>query len=115
MAFEGRAPEALHTAYRCLVVDDDSAVQRAFELALSDDYTLYFAEDGRTALHSLGRYLIDLVILDLRLPDLDGIEILRRIRQVTPSLPVVIVTAFSSHDSAVDAANLGVVGHSKCP
>ncbi len=64
MTFKSRATAALHTAYRCLVVDDESAVREAFNLALSDDYTLDFAEDGRTALHSLGRYPIDLVILD---------------------------------------------------
>jgi len=41
------------------------------------------------------------VILDLRLPDLSGVEVLRRIRRLTPNLPVIIVTAFSSHEAAV--------------
>jgi len=115
VAFKGRATEALHTAHRCLVVDDDSAVREAFHLALRDDYSLYFAEDGRTALRLLGRYPIDLVMLDLKLPDLHGIEVLRRIRRLTPTVPVIIVTAFSTHDSAVDAANLGVAGYVKKP
>ncbi len=105
----------LRHPHRVLAVDDDPGILASYKLALSGDYALDFAEDGETALRLLGRDPIDLVILDLRLPDLHGIEILRRIRQGTPSLPVIIVTAFSSHDSAIDAANLGVAGYVQKP
>src|SRR5574337_521454 len=103
---EGRMTETLPKTYSCLIVDDDAAVQSVFELALGDEYTLYHAGDGQTALSLLARYLlIDLVFLELRLPDLPGIEVLRRIRLLTPALPVIIVTAYSSHEAAVEAAN----------
>ena len=115
VASRRQTAKAVVVTPRCLVVDDDPAVREAFNLALSDDYTLYFAEDGGAALGVLGHAPIDLVILDLKLPDLDGIEILRRIRRLIPNLPVIIVTGFSSHEAAVEAANLGVAGYIKKP
>lgn len=102
---------AHHGPHACLVVDDDRGVLAAYELDLSDTYTLHLADTGARALQLLGRYPIDVVLLDLKLPDLNGIELLRRIRELKPNLPVIIVTGHSRHQTAIAAANLGVAGY----
>jgi two-component system response regulator YesN len=92
-------------------VDDDRGVLAAYELDLADTYTLHLANSGSRALQLLGRHPIDFVILDLKLPGLNGIELLRRIRELKADLPVIVVTGHSSHHTAIDAANLGVAGY----
>jgi CheY-like chemotaxis protein len=67
--------------------------------------------DGQTALGLLhsGRY--DLLITDLKMPGMDGLTLIREARQLTPALPVVIITAYSTEASAIEAINLGVIGY----
>jgi YesN/AraC family two-component response regulator len=83
-------------------------VLSAIELILGDDHILHLAETGRTALEILSRERIDTVLLDLKLPDIHGIEVLRQIRRTTPQLPVIILTGNSDHETAKAAARLGV-------
>ncbi len=97
--------------YRCLVVDDESGARQALELALKEEYVLSFAEDGQQALQLLVSHPIDLILLDLRLPDLNGLEVLHRIRRVWPDLAVIVITGYSTHEQAVEAANLGIAGY----
>lgn len=84
---------------RILVVDDDPGVRDVIELAL-DGYELFFAEDGLEALEVLERQQVDLVVLDVMMPRLDGVETLRRIRlgETTGDLPVVMLTARVGED-----------------
>ncbi len=80
---------------RILVVDDDPAVRRAFDYALRDEgYGLDLVASGPEALEAVQRRRPDLVFLDLRLPEMDGIEVLKRLEASTPGLPVYIVTAY---------------------
>lgn len=84
---------------RILVVDDDAGVRGVIELAL-DGYELFFAEDGLEALDVLERQEVDVVVLDVMMPRLDGVETLRRIRlgETTGDLPVVMLTARVGED-----------------
>lgn len=93
------------------MVDEDVAVRSLLEPIFARPRTLYFADDGQMALRLVARHPIDLTLLELGLPDLDGIEVLRRLRRLLPRLPVIIVTGHSRHDAAVEAANLGVSGY----
>ncbi|HEX2028403.1 MAG TPA: response regulator [Nitriliruptorales bacterium] len=82
-----------------LVVDDDPGIRGVLEVALSDYRTL-FAEDGVEALELLARQRVDLILLDLMMPRLDGIETLRRIRGDARlrDIPVVLLTARVGED-----------------
>lgn len=79
---------------RLLLVEDDRAVGQGIRVALgSEGYTLDWLQDGASALHALRSERFDLLLLDLGLPRLDGIDLLRQIRAEQQSLPVMILTA----------------------
>jgi CheY-like chemotaxis protein len=78
-----------------LIVDDDEAIRAAFRLALAHlPYRLSEASDGEAGAAMAIEQDVDLVFLDLRMPRLDGVGALRRIRAVKPELPIYIATAF---------------------
>jgi DNA-binding NtrC family response regulator len=90
-----------------LVVDDDPAIWESFDALLAKDYDLHFAAQGTEALHILSTRNINLVLLDIRMPGMDGIEVLRRMREITEQTDVVVVTAVKSLKTAVEAIRLG--------
>ena len=69
------------------------------------------APDGRAALEKLRLYQYDLLITDLRMPDVDGLTVIREGRRFRPDLPIVIITGYSTEASAIEAINLGVHGY----
>jgi DNA-binding NtrC family response regulator len=90
-----------------LVVDDDPGVRESFRLILEDDYRLLEAAEGSEALDLVRRRPVDLVLLDLRLPGSDGLEILERIKAIDDQIEVILVTAAQSVRTAVAAIKLG--------
>jgi DNA-binding response OmpR family regulator len=95
---------------RILIVDDEPNVRLVFRTALeSSDHALATAESGSEALDTLGRERFDLVLLDLRMPATDGMEVLRRLRDAGNDVPVVIITAHGSVPDAVAAMKLGAI------
>lgn len=91
-----------------LVVDDETEFCRLLERSLGrTKWRVLSATDGRGALKMLKDGRIDLVILDIRLPDMDGIEILRRIRGERPNVPVLMLTAHGAMDTARRTMELG--------
>ncbi len=111
MARELRAPEApdslLGVRPVVLVVDDDPGVRESFRLILEEEYEVLDAPDGRTALDVVRGRQIDLVLLDIRLPGMDGIEVLERIKAIDDAVEVVLVTAVKTVRTAVEAMKLG--------
>jgi len=101
---KGQAVEAPSKRYTCLAVDDYAPVLDALSDLLSPHYNFYCAKDGWTALRLLGSHHIDVVLLDLKLPGLDGVELLRRIREIYPTLPVIIVTGHDRRRAVITAA-----------
>jgi DNA-binding response OmpR family regulator len=93
-----------------LIVDDEPNVRLVFRTALeSRGYALAEAEDGATALERLAAAPADLVLLDLQMPGIGGMEVLRRLRDAGNDAPVVIVTAHGSIPDAVAAMKLGAI------
>ena len=94
-----------------LIVDDEPNLRLVFRTALeASDYALATAEDGESALRALLARRFDLVLLDLRMPRLDGLEVLERLRAPGNEVPVIIVTAHGDVPNAVRALKLGAVG-----
>lgn len=80
---------------RVLVIDDDEAVRDSFELALDDaGYEMDVADSGEKGLSLAASKKPDIVFLDLKMPGLDGVDVLRGIHEIDSSIPVYIVTAF---------------------
>ncbi len=95
---------------RILIVDDEPNVRLVFRTALeSPDHTIATAEDGASALKALSESAMDLVLLDLNMPILDGMEVLRKLRESGNEVPVVIITAHGSVPNAVEAMKLGAI------
>ena len=90
-----------------LVVDDDPGLRESFRLILEDDYEVVDATTGQNALEVVRAAQVDVVLLDIRLPELDGIEVLERIKQTDEQVEVILVTAVKTVKTAVAAMKLG--------
>jgi two-component system, NtrC family, response regulator AtoC len=91
-----------------LVVDDEPNLRKVLSAQLQrDGYDVHTAEDGEQALDVLRDHHIDLVITDLKMPKLDGMELLRRVVAMDDELPVVMITAHGTVDNAVEALKTG--------
>jgi DNA-binding NtrC family response regulator len=95
-----------------LIVDDDAALRKALATALSDlGHEPAEAADGAAALAWLVRRRADAVLLDLRMPGMDGIEVLRRIRAQADPPPVAVLTAVPTSANTIEAMRLGAADH----
>jgi len=91
-----------------LVVDDEQNMRVALYEALSRiGYKVSVAQDGRMALEMVKKSLPDLVITDIRMPEMDGIEMLRQLREQKSDLPVLIITGYATVATAVEAMKQG--------
>ena len=90
-----------------LIVDDDPGIRESFRLILEEHYELIEAGDGRQAIEIVRTSDIDLVLLDIRLPEMDGIEVLERIKALDDQVEVILVTAVKTVRTAVAAMKLG--------
>lgn len=93
---------------RILIVDDDQSLRRVFEVQLEQEgYTAASAASAKQALSMLQLQSYDLVITDLRMAEFSGIELLKQIRSLYPETIIIILTAFGSVDTAVEAMKSG--------
>src|SRR5438477_9419289 len=91
-----------------LIVEDDGAMRTMLREALEEDgYLVEVAAGGRAGVERVRQGGIDLVVSDVKMPDLDGLDMLREIKAVTPSPHVITITAFGSIDTAIRAVKLG--------
>jgi len=94
-----------------LIVEDDPLSARLIELALrSQPYQFHLAHDGKTALKIANKNSLDLILLDLLLPGMDGIDVLRQLKakRRTASVPVVVITSKKRAQDKQTALSLGV-------
>lgn len=93
---------------RILVIDDEKLILWSLSERLTEEgYTCVCAENGAQALQQVREQSFDLALLDLRLPDTEGTELLEAIQAASPNLPVIVITAYSTVDAAVQAMKLG--------
>jgi DNA-binding NarL/FixJ family response regulator len=105
----GRAPVHASAPPRfvVLVVDDDAAVREALHLLLDEDFAVIEAAHGRAALDIVRAEHVDLVLLDILMPEVDGLEILQELRTLEPELPIIMITAVKTVRTSVAAMKLG--------
>ncbi len=92
---------------RILVVDDELGPRESLRMILEDDYDIVTAANRNEALNNLNGSSFDLAILDIRMPDINGIDLLEIVKQKAPSTEVVMITAYASVDTATKALRLG--------
>jgi len=95
-----------------LIVDDDISLQQVLEIACrKKKWFPYVAADSKAAWTYLENYLIDLILLDLKLGQESGLDFLKRVKQKYPQVPVIMITAFAETKSAIEAIKLGAVDY----
>jgi DNA-binding NtrC family response regulator len=101
MAHEAGSP-------RILIIDDESAIRESLEtLLMLEGFTVSMAGDGTAGMDLVSRNEYDLLLLDLALPGESGIDLLPRIKETQPNLPVIMITAFGTVGNVVDAIRAG--------
>jgi len=99
-----------------LVIDDTKNIRALLTKCLEiEGYGVKTAADGKTALEIISKERFDLIFLDIRMPEISGTEVLRRMRELGINTPVVIITAFATVKNAVDCTQLGAVAYLQKP
>ena len=96
---------------RVLFVEDEPALRFSYERFFRDRYDLAFAATGAEALAELRTARPDVLVLDMRLPDTDGVDLLRRVREQLPEVPVFITTAYLSMEPRLRVLDLAFNGY----
>jgi len=97
---------------KILIVDDDINHRLMLKATLNEkNYEVFEAEDGADVIKLVDHEFYDLILLDLKMKNVDGITALKEIKKISPSIPVIIMTAYSSVNSAVEALKLGAVDY----
>lgn len=96
---------------RILVADDEEGIRESLSLILGEDYELDFANDGQETLAKLSQERFDLVLLDIKMPKLDGLEIMKRLNEQRIAVPVLVLTAYQSVELAKEAVKLGALDY----
>lgn len=100
---------------RILVVDDDEMNLMRTKMILSKGYGVLLAESGKEALEVLESEKVDLILLDIAMPEMDGIETFKHIRNRQIKTPVIFLTASGYEDDVLSAINMGAVNYLKKP
>jgi DNA-binding NtrC family response regulator len=90
-----------------LVVDDESGPRESLRMILNSIYDVHTAENGEEALNFISQEKVDLVTLDLNMPGLSGIEVLREIKKFRPDIEVIIITGYGTLGHTREAINYG--------
>lgn len=98
-----------------LVVDDDSMNLARTRIILSEKYDVILAESGAEALKLLGIQEVDLVLLDIDMPEMNGMETFRNMKKAGIKVPVIFLTASGLEEDVINAINLGAVNYLKKP
>ncbi|MFQ5911755.1 MAG: sigma-54-dependent transcriptional regulator [Nitrospinota bacterium] len=101
---------------KILVIDDEASHRMMLKAVLSDEgYAVRLAATGEDGLRAVEEEVFDLILLDIRMPGIGGIETLRRIRAISPTVPVLMMTAYGTVNSAVEAMKLGAYDYLEKP
>ena len=101
---------------RVLVVDDERSIRELLSIVLQrEGYDVLLAETGVSAIQMLERESVDLLISDIKMPDMSGVDVLRAAKRVDQDILAIMITAFASTDTAVEAMRLGACDYLSKP
>ncbi|GIP01570.1 MULTISPECIES: response regulator [Paenibacillus] len=98
--------------HKVLIVDDQNGIRILLvEVFSSEGYETFQAANGKAALEIVKMHAPDLVLLDMKIPGMDGLEILKHIKQMNPDIKVIMMTAYGELDMIKEATDLGALMH----
>jgi DNA-binding response OmpR family regulator len=99
-----------------LIVDDDKIIREQLQKELKREfYRPLLAADGNTALESFGQEEIDIAILDVKLPDMDGLEVLKKVKEKKPDCEVIVITGLGTQEIAIKSLRTGAIDYIEKP
>jgi signal transduction histidine kinase len=98
-----------------LVVDDEMGPRESLKMILNPYYNVHVAERGGQAVELLGKFPLDLVTLDLKMPGLSGIHVLEKLKEYDPDIEAIIITGYGSLDTAIEGLRLGAFDYISKP
>lgn len=102
--------------HRILIIDDEKNIREIFSLLLEEQgYSIQTAENGKEGLRKAKGFFPDVILLDMNLPDISGLEVLSKVKDAIPSTEVIIITAFGTIKTAVEATKLGAYDYLEKP
>ena len=105
-------PATTQVPARVLVVDDERSMRELLSIVLRrDGYDVLIAEDGAAAVELLKRERVDILITDIRMPQMNGVDLLREAKRIAPDIVSIVMTAFASTETAVEALRLGAADY----
>ena len=106
------AGAAIAAPSRVLVVVDERSMRELLTILLArDGYDVLVAEDGHSGIEILRKERIDVLITDIRMPEMNGVDVLREAKRIDPEITSIVMTAFASTDTAVEALRLGAADY----
>ena len=104
------------TMFKILIIDDEKSIRDIFSLMLKEKgYIVETAENGKEGLSKTKKFIPDIVLLDMNLPDVSGIEVLSEIKKSLPKTEIIIMTAYGTIKNAVEATKLGAYDYLEKP
>ena len=94
-----------------LIVDDEIGARESLKMVLKNNYEVFLAKNAEEAFSQIKEHAPDVILLDIILPDLDGLKVLERIKQNDPNIIVVMVTATMNEKTALEAKKLGTYSY----
>lgn len=95
-----------------LVIDDERSMRDFLAIMLKKEgYQVQLAENGKTAMTAISKNVFDVIISDIRLPDIDGLELLKHCKKVSPDTDFILITAYASTETAVEAVKMGAADY----
>jgi DNA-binding NtrC family response regulator len=91
-----------------LICDDEEGVRESLNLILGEEYKLAFVTNGKEVLNYIEKANPDLIILDIKMPQKNGLEALKELRQQNPKVKVIIITGYQSIETASEASKYGI-------
>jgi len=97
---------------KILIVDDDETIRKSITTVLEEKgYLVDTAENGRAAIRKSEKEVYSLALIDIRLPDMDGVQLLTALKETAPKMVKIIITGYPSLQNAVEAVNKGADGY----
>ena len=94
-----------------LIAEDEEGIRESLRLILEDEYNLTFARNGQEAVEYAIRHPFDLLLLDIKMPKLDGVDVMRQLHAKRIRLPVLILSAYQSVEVAKETVRLGALDY----
>ncbi|MCG6553702.1 MAG: response regulator [Candidatus Magnetominusculus sp. LBB02] len=99
-----------------LVVDDDRIIRERLQAEISRGfYNVEVAEDGKSAIEMVGHADVSIILLDINLPDIDGIELLKKIKEIKPDSELIVITGFGNIELAIQSLRNGAIDYIEKP